>query len=237
MSNLKSHCSLSYHNMPLDEIENFALGVKTGYFGNNPPFVVLPFTESAYNDLILKYVEKRSEYVNGGLAQKGPFLLAKTDLMEATDKVAAEVDKVADGNEEIIILAGFVPTKSGSSGGDKPGQPVVTVKRGISGELIATCAQVAGAKHYGCIVTEGAPLPSFVSITADGKIVIKGTDVAPVPGAAPEPEVTALMVDLTDQREKHFTGLKHDAIYYFYYYAVNTSGVSALSEVVSMVAW
>lgn len=231
MSNLKSHCSLSYHNMPLDQVENFALGVKAGYFGNNPPFTLLPFTESDYNDRISKYVETRADYVNGGLTQKGPFLLAKTNLMDATDKLAFEVDKVANGDADIITLAGFVPTKSGSSGGDKPTQPVVTVKRGISGELIATCAQVPGAKHYGCIVTEGAPLPPFINITADGKIVIKGTDVAPVP------EVTGLMVDLTDQREKHFTGLKHDATYYFYYYAVNASGVSPLSEVVSMVAW
>ncbi len=43
----KIHCSLSYHNMPLDEVESFALGIEAGYFGNNPPFTVLRFTQVA----------------------------------------------------------------------------------------------------------------------------------------------------------------------------------------------
>lgn len=237
MSNLKSHCSLSYHNMPLDEVESFALGIEAGYFGNNPPFTVLPFTQVAYHGKIDAYVAKRAEYVNGGSAQKGPFLLAKKALMADTDTLADEVDLKANGNPDIIILAGFTPTKTPSDG-SKPGQCVVTVKKGIAGELIATCEIVPGAKHYGCIMTEGGELPPWFTINAEGRIIVDQSHWAPPTTLAVEPgKIRSLQFDLTDQREKRFTGLTHDAFYYFYYYAVNAKGVGPVSEVVSIVCW
>ena len=236
MSNLKSHCSLSYHNMPLDLVESFALGVKAGYYGNNPPFAVLPITDAALQALITDYVKKRADYINGGAAQKGPFLLAKAALMSALDSLAREVDIVAKGDEPTIILAGFVPTKGGHSPAGKPAQCVVTVKKGIAGELISTCALVDGAKHYGAVMLEGGTMPDGVVINADGRVVWQSKD-PQFNANQPDPKVTGVWIDLTDQREKHFTGLKHDAVYYFYYYAVNAAGVSQLSEVVSMVCW
>lgn len=233
----KVHCSLAYHEMPLDSVESFALGVKAGYFGNNPPFNVLPFTDIAYQGRIDAYIDTRAAYVNGGLGQKGAFMLAKKALMDDTDELAAQVDIKADGNADIIVLAGFVPTKTPGEG-QKPGQCIVTVKRGIAGELIATCALVDGAKHYGCIMVEGGELPEWFVISADGKIIVDKSKFNPDPNGMAEPnKMTGIQFDLTDQREKHFTGLTHGAVYYFYYYAVNTKGVGPLSIVVSMVAW
>ena len=236
MSSLKSHCSLSYHNMALDQVESFALGVKAGYYGHNPPFTVLPIIEAALQILIANYTNKRADYINGGAAQKGPFLIAKADLMSALDSLANQTDIVADGDEPTIILAGFVPTKGGHSPATKPVQCVVTVKKGITGELISTCAPVPSAKHYGCIMLEGGQLPDGVVINADGRVVWQSKDPQPNMNQQ-DTKITGVWVDLTDQREKHFTGLKHDAVYYFYYYAVNAAGVSQLSEVVSMVCW
>ena len=233
----KIHCSLSYHQTPPDEVESFALGIKAGYFGNNPPFTVQPFTELFFEGLITDYVNKRAAYVNGGETQKGPFLLAKTALMNAMDSLAIETDKIALGDTEIIILAGFTPTQAAGES-TKPEQCVVTVKRGIAGELIPGCAIIDNAKHYGCIMTEGAPLPEGVIINGDGRIVWNVETPEPVPGAlAAEPMFTSLQLDLTDQRVKHFLNLKHDVMYYFYFYAVNAKGVVPLSEVVSMVCW
>jgi len=226
----KVHCSAAYHNLPFDVVESFALGVKDGYYGNNPPFTILPITEAAYDLLISTYVGKRADYNNGGASQKGPFLIAKTALMDATDLIAIETDKVAQGDSELIILAGFVPTKvPGES--VKPGQTTVTVKRGIAGELISTCEKIENAKHYGCIMTEGAPLPDFAVVTGDGKIIFP-IDGSPAPGGP-----VSVQFDFTDQREKHFTNLKHDVTYYFYYYVVNATGVGPLSEPVSIVCW
>lgn len=231
------HCSHSYHQLAHNKVETFAEGIIEGFYGNNPPFTVQPKTQAEYEALIATYELRRVAYEKGGSAQKGDFLIAETALMEATDSIAQETDKVAKGDKEIIILAGFEPTKEDSEG-TKPGQCVVTVKRGMAGELIPTCAVIENAKHYGCIMTEGAPLPEGVIITASGRIVWNGNEpMPPSPPASPGMMFTGLQLDLTMQREKHFTDLKHDVTYYFYYYAVNATGVGPLSEVVSIVCW
>ncbi len=211
--------------MPLDKVEAFAYGVKAGYFEHNPPFNVLPFTKDEFEQIIKAYVAKRADYVNGGLAQKGAFLLAKTALMEALDELAKQTDLKADGNSDIVTLAGYKPTQAGNSETHNPHQPIVTVKRGIAGELITSCQKLPEAKHYGCIMAEGAPLPDWVRIDANGRMVL---------GDKP---LTNAVFDFSDQRQKHFAGLKHNVTYYFYYYAVNLSGVSPLSEGVSIVCW
>ena len=208
--------------MALDLVPSFAGGVKKGYFSHNPPFDVLPFSEADFETLIKNYGSTRSAYINGGLAQKGDFLLAKTALMEALDELAKQTDIKADGNPDIIMLACFNPTQVGNGEVNKPGQPVVNVKRGIAGELISSCEKLPEAKHYGCIMTEGAPLPNGVYIDEGGKLII---------GNIP---LTNVQFDFSDQRKKHFANLKPGVTYYFYYYAVNLSGVSPLSVVVSL---
>lgn len=238
MSNSKSYCSRSFHESKAEELDPFALGVKAGYYGNNPPFTDVTITEVAFGLLITTYVNKRGDYVNGGETQKGPFLLAKAALMEGLDSLADKTDLVAAGNPDIVTLAGYTPTKVGNSDSNKPGQCVVSVKRGIAGELVATCEILPGAKYYGCIMVAGAPLPPWFTITDGGKVMID-LSFLPPPAAlgAEEPVVKGVQCDLTSQRVKHFTGLKHDEVYYFYFYAVNAAGVGALSEGVSMVCW
>jgi hypothetical protein len=222
----KSRCSREYRRLGLDVLDVFALGVKTGVFTHDPPFTAPPMTESEFDDLIQAYPTMRSAYVQGGLAQKGDFLNAKAALLDGIDELADYVDEVADGDENIITNAGFVPTDITKTPAVKAGQPVVTVKRGIAGELFASCEKIAGVIYYGCIMTIGAALPDGVFLTPDGKLAFEGT-----------PGTTRMAFDLTKQREKHFTGLTHDETYYFYFYAVNAAGVSPLSEVVSIVCW
>ncbi len=230
----KVHCSRAYRKTAASKLKTFADGIAAGYYANNPPFTILPETLAVFLALVTDYDTKLSAYDNGGETQRGPFLVSKTALISVLDLIAIETDKVADGNTDLIILAGFTPTKiPGES--VKPGQTVVTVKRGIAGELIATCEKLVGAKHYGCIMTEGALLPEWVVIDANGRIVLETNN--PMAGPTPGPTPTSVQLDFTEQREKHFLNLTHDVTYYFYYYAVNAKGVGPLSEVVSMVCW
>jgi hypothetical protein len=164
------------------------------------------------------------------LARKGyekvlrPFIqkwIYRNDLM---DDAAAE-------------QCGLRPRDSTQTPSTKPTRPVVKVKRGETTELISSCAGIAGVKSYGCLVTEGAPLPDIITINADGRVVVMdlGND-GPEPPAE-EPKITGVIIDLTSQRIKKFTGLRPGKNYFFYYYAVNAAGVSLLSEPVSMVCW
>jgi hypothetical protein len=224
-SQLLMHCSRDhYHSMSPDTLDVFAVGVKSGFFGNNPPFTVQPFTEATLQGNITDYVTKRGLYKTGGLAQR-----TRAVLLAGLDSIADEVDKVAAGNGDIITLSGNVATDGTRTASVKPLQPVATLERGGTRELIARCETVQGAKHYGCILVENQPLPAYVVLSESGKLIF---DFSSQP-----PTVPSMIVDLSDQREKHFTNLTHDATYYLYMYAVNSAGVSPLSDVVSMVCW
>jgi hypothetical protein len=137
-----------------------------------------------------------------------------------------------------VEQCGLRPRDTTPTPAAKPPQPVVKVKRGETTELISSCNGIPGVKAYGCLVTEGAPLPEGIAINADGRIVVMnmGNGTNP-PAPDPEPPITGAIVDLTSQRIKKFTGLRPGKNYFFYYYAVNAEGVSQLSEPVSMVCW
>ena len=235
---MKSHCSLSYHILPPDEVENFALLVKAGYYGNNPPFTVLPITEADFEALITAYVNKRADYVNGGLAQKPDFLLAKNALMSALDLLAAQADIVANGDSTTISLAGFVPTKTGSSTPAAPAQPAAPViKRGASGELFAEVPAVAGASSYGCILFATQPMPANLSLNAAGQLIDMKDGSNPGSGGSGGSVNNGgilVAIDLNKNRKKKFMGLQPHITYYFYFWAVNSTGVSALSGVSSL---
>ncbi len=225
------HASVSYHEGSNDELKTFADGIVSGYYVNNPPFTDLTITQAAFQALIDDYDLKKSAYENGGETQKGPFLISRTALENALDNLADATDVVAQNNPDIIILAGFEPTKEKSET-VKPVQCVVSLKRGIAGELIPSCEKIDNAKHYGCFMTEGAPLSDSTTIDSDGRLIWTIT-----PGVPPVIPFASIQIDFTDQRVKHFLNLKHDVTYYFYFFAVNSAGVGPISEVVSMVCW
>ena len=137
-----------------------------------------------------------------------------------------------------VEQCGLKPRDTTHTPATKPTQPVAIAKRGEPGELIGSCAAVSGAKRYNCIVTEGAPLPDGFNINDQGRIVWSGNNNPnPDPNAPVEPKFTGLIVDLTEQRVKKFSGLKPGSTYYIYFFASNAAGVSILSAPVSMVCW
>ena len=232
----KIHVSLSYHHIHLDVLDVFGVGVRNGIFGNNPPFVASPLTQPQLQLLIDNYINKRGAYVQGGLAQKGLFLASKTALIAGLDSVADYVDVTANGDANIITLAGFVPTSPGGIAGHAPLQSAAPqLKRGASGEMFAEIPVVAGADNYGCIVFAGMPMPSQISLNAVGQLVVANTKDANPNPIQPEPPIGIVaFFDLNKNRKKKFVGLQPHVVYYFYFYTSNASGVSPISEVSSL---
>jgi hypothetical protein len=233
----KIHVSLGYHRSSPDTFDTFAVGVRDGIFGNPTQFATPPVTSTAFQALIDDYINKRAAYKQGGLAQKGPYQAARTALMAAVDTLSEYVDDLADGNENIILLSGFVPTKATDTEPAVPAAPhVVTLTRGPSRELMAECNKVPGADFYGCILIQGIPMPPFITMNGMGQITAVAIqednpnpdEYKPINGSI------VVAIDLNKNRQKHFVGLVKGVDYYVYFYAGNATGISAFSEVESI---
>lgn len=224
----KQRCSLSYHRIRIDELNVFAGGVNDGVYGNETTFADPPVAANAFAQLLTDFINKRNLYKQGGAAQKGPYLASLDALMDALDTLAAFVDTIADGDANIITLAGYVPTKGTSSTVPAPSQASgVKLTRGSTGELLAECDNQAFVLSYMCVLTEGGPLSPDIVINGSGQLVVasEATDNAP---EATIPSGT--LMDLNTNRKKRFLGLDPGTTYYAVFSVTNASGVGQLSE-------
>ncbi len=216
-------CSLSYHKLPDEQLDDFATGVRVGLQNNLALFPTPPVLPTALQTLIDDYEVKRSAYKRGGLDQKPAFEQAKTALMNALDDNAGYVDSIADGNEATIVAAGYVPTSTESKPAQIPSKPEVRLKRGeAAGQILAECKPIKGAQYFGCIVSEGSPL--------EGNVLTEEVILLPAGSKS------NVGMNVSKDRKKVFSGLQPGTTYYFYFYAGNAAGVSALSDAVSIMA-
>ena len=207
-----------------DQLDSKAVAVKDGIASNPTDFPSPPFSVADFTTRITNYVATRNAYVRGGLDQKPAFLAAKEILLDTLEETADYVDDIADGDIELIVKGGFVPTKTAASPKPAPDKPTgVILKRGqATGEVFLECDAQSVGEYYGAIASEGVPLSEFSS--ANGILIFEGN------------RTNNIGIDVNKSRKKHFTNLIPGTTYYFYMYIGNATGISALSDVVSIMA-
>jgi hypothetical protein len=232
---VKIKCSLGYKKLKIGDVSNFAGGVRDGVYGHALVFTLPPLSEVEFQALISTFTNTRDIYVQGGKGQKGTYVAAKTALFEGIDATASYVDTIADGDENIITLAGFDATKGTKSDAPKPVQASgVKVKAGDTGVLHAECDKQDVAVAYGCIMTAGEPIPFDINIDNAGQMQIGGDEpMPPMPPTAAAGVMAAIasggIIDFNMGRKKTFTNLARGVTYYFYFFAVNARGVGGIS--------
>jgi hypothetical protein len=226
---------VSYKRDKKSALGNFASGVLTNLTDNPSVFPDLPVDPTVFMSLITDQVRAYGIYKQGGLAQKPAFQQARAAVLNALDQTAKYVDSVANGNEGVIIQAGFKATKGTKTQKKAPGQCTDIVVQHVStGKMSAMCAKDPLAESYVCIVTEGAALPTSVSINKGGQLQMAKLHEQETNGG---PTVRIIYIDLTSKRKKVFGGLTAGTLYYFTFCTINARGVSALSDpVVKMCA-
>lgn len=231
-------CLLTFKKLPIADRPIFATGVKDGVYGNPTVFVAPPIPQADFELFITEYTEKRSLYERGGEAQKPAWEAANANLIKALVTTAEYVNTLVYGNENIVILAGYRPSKSNSSNVPKPTKlKGVTLKRDEenSGKLIAECKAQAGVNAYVALLTEGAPLPPEIVISETGQLVIKETG-EPIKLAAPDAAGAIKGIfDFNQLRRKEFVGLTPLSTYYVVFFGINAGGVGSLSDAASVV--
>ena len=128
MSNSKPHCSVDYHNFNGDKLDTKAHLVSEGIYSNDPPFTAPPFTQVDFDALVADHHDKWEAYKNGGKAQKGPYNTARTALINAMDKTGDFVDERPGVDDDMILLSGFTPTKTGGTKTLPPNPPTGIVR-------------------------------------------------------------------------------------------------------------
>ena len=238
MANSKIICRLNFHYFSVALFKLFFEAVKNGIYNNPSTFMAPTVTQIALEALIEDYNTKYTKFKNR-TGTKADFLLAKTALMNALDTLAVYVNGVAENNPEIIMLAGYTPTKGVNSNVTPPVQPVgVVITRGIPGVLETDCTPVATVESYGAILVANNPLPENIRMNGLGQLEIIDDDInaaMAITGTTAEPGVPVIkgLIDMNKSRKKKFINLEIGTTYYVYYWAMNAGGVSPLSEVVS----
>ena len=228
MGNNKPHCSVDYHNFNGADLDTKAHLVSEGIYSNDPPFTGPPFTQIAFNALVTDHHDKYEAYKNGGAAQKGAYTTARTALITAMDTTGEFVDKLPGVDNDMILLSGFTPTKTGQTKTLPPDPPTgITLTLGVTGEMFSICDAQPGEVFFGSILAAN-PLPDGFAISNAGQVIIPADKPDPNPDAKAEGSIMFIL-DLNKQRKKHYTGLTKGVDYYNYYFAVNSAGVSQLS--------
>ena len=229
MPNPKPHCSVDYHYFNGSDLDLKAHLIEDGLYKNDPPFTLPPVKAEDYKVLVEDHHTKYEAYKNGGKAQKGPYQTSRTALITAMDALGNYVDHLPEVDNDMILLAGFTPTQTGGSKTVAPPPPSgITLTLGISGEMFSICDALPGETFYGGILVAGKPLPENFAISKAGQVIIPATKPEGNAEAKAESSV-ALILDLTKQRKKHYTGLTKGVDYYAYYFAINSAGVSQIS--------
>jgi len=250
----KIRVSLSFHKVRPNDLDTYAEGRRDNIFGNPGLFPAPPIAESDLTALIADFFAKRAAYKHGGSSQKGPYQAAMKALMDALDLLAAYVTEVAQGDEIIITISGFTPTKGSKSKAPKPLAPDgLKAWRGNTGELNFECGNQDVADYYGACLTEGAPLPPEVVISVGGQVTLVDNrpmpptpvldeDGNPVPVPAMfrelrEKGITRLVIDLNKGRRKTFVNLQPGRTYWCVFFAGNAKGASFISQPISIQCW
>jgi hypothetical protein len=212
-------CRLDFKRFSNPNLQVLSEQVAIGVYENTNVFTAPTISEANYKVALETYRTTFIDYKAYGRTRKVAFLDARTELLAMLNVVAAYVNTVARGNESIIYLSGFSPTKAGTERApqlDKITNIAITVGN-VSGKAVIDTPAIVnkGVASYGLICIEGKPMDTADFV--NGQLVI-ATD------------TSKIILDSSKSRIKTLVGLVPGMQYFVYMYASNASGVSPLSS-------
>lgn len=221
---LQAKCKRDYHKFSDPALETRVNQVSNGIYTNPLIFSSPPISQAEYTNIQEGYITAVSEYNTYGIVKKTALTNSRGKMISTVDLIASYVDDRAQGDESIIILAGFEPTST-TMHSSQPLSVIenFTLTRTNPLEVTVLIPPITGhgSISYFCICSEGAPIENL-SI-ANGQIVLDNV-------------TTKIRFDYTKSKKKVFQGLSSTVTYYFYVFATNAVSVSPISMVKSIVA-
>ncbi len=106
----KSHCTLEFRHFGTAKLELFANGVANRNYSNPISFHNPTIAQPAFGLLQTAYNSAAADYATYGATKKTALTNAERALVDGLNLLAEYVSTVAEGDQSLIILAGFVPS-------------------------------------------------------------------------------------------------------------------------------
>jgi hypothetical protein len=220
-----SHCTFGYHQYGTSALDTFAGQVFNGIYTNPTQFHAPPVEQESFSNIQQDFSNAAAEYATYGAVKKTAFTNARKKLIDVLDLMADFVDGVANGDESLIILSGYIPSSTITQGNIPLTRiEMFMVKRTANeGEIAVEIPAINhhGSINYYCICSEGIPLAAPTIV--DGQLILDNV-------------TNKIRYDYSKARKKLFKGLTIATTYYFYVFASNTVSVAPISEVKSIMA-
>lgn len=220
-----THCTFGYHQYGTSALDTFANQVYNGIYNNPTSFVTPPIEKSGFESMQNDFSIAAADYATYGAVKKTHFTTARKKIIDALDLTADYVDSVANGDESLIILSGFMPSITTPQGNIPLTRiEMFLVKRtGVEGEIAVEIPVIKahGSINYYCICSEGVPLVNPTMV--DGQLVMDNV-------------AQKIRYDFSKSRKKIFKNLTITSTYYFYVFASNTVSVAPISEAKNLMA-
>jgi hypothetical protein len=221
---LKSYCTFDYHRFNVVELENRANQVANGIYTNTSIFSVPIIAKVEFEAIQMGFGAAAADYATYSAVKKTAFTNSRSKIINSLDLLADYTDGIANGDESIIILSGFVP----SSTVPQNNIPLVKIEsfsltRSNPLEVTVEIPVITGygTVNYYCICSERTPIDNLTIV--DGQIILDAV-------------TTKIRFDYTKSKKKVYKGLLSTVTYYFYVFASNTVSVSPISDVESIIA-
>ena len=215
----KLRCKLDYHDFNNRELIKFCTQVSNGIYNDTDEFATPVVTKVVFTTTFTNYTDSVARYENAPKIEKAAMEQARKEMIDVLDLLRLYVDQLVNGNESLIHLSGFVPTKATI----EKSSPLVEsesfdVKRTTNlGEVTVVIHKTIGNEPlwYLLICSTSSNLPA--DCIEDGIIntsLIKED----------------IIINFTHGRTKVFSKLPTGVMYYFYVVSANTVSVSPLSS-------
>lgn len=220
-----AHCTLGYHQFGTSALETFASQVSNGIYNNITQFPAPIIEHDTFSHIKQDFDNAAADYAMYGAVKKTAFTNARKKLIDTLDLLTDYVDGLAQGDESLIILSGFMPSSTVAQGNIPLTRiEMFMVKRTANeGEIAVEIPTINhhGTVNYYCICSEGVPLENLTIV--DGQLILENI-------------TNKLRYDYSKSRKKIFKGLTIATTYYFYVFASNTVSVAPVSEGKSLMA-
>ncbi|MEC4050649.1 hypothetical protein OX284_014515 [Flavobacterium sp. SUN046] len=215
----KIRCMLGYRNYGNGKLINLCTKVSNGIYNDSDRFSTPVVPQAEFNTALHNYTDSVGRFENAPKIERSSMEQARNVMIGILDRLRVYVDFLANGDESLINLSGFDPTK----GTINKTTPLVLVDS-FEARRTPNLGEVEVEIHKDTAVEIAwyfVICSKFSNLTSDtienGLLDIQDSHIG-------------MVINFNNGRIKKFTKLSTGVMYYFYVFAVNSVSVSALSN-------